>query len=233
MNQVEKQLLEEVKRYSEINKYLIEQAEPPMPPIPGTPPPPGAGVPPIPGTPPPPATEGGLDEPPVEDSLPAEAPPEEGVPEKPASDDTTEEMDITDLVNMTKNIKQQLDTKTADDSGTIQKMNDVFAKLDDLASKLGEMDNVIAKIDELGAKVEQMKPPTPVEKLEMRSLDSYPFNQKPEDFFNQKQGEMKASGKNEYVLTKDDIQNYAQENIMKSFNPDQDEQDQEYRAIKY
>jgi hypothetical protein len=68
-----------------------------------------------------------------------------------------------------------------------------------------------------------MKPETPQEKLEMRSLDSYPFNQKPNEFFNQKQGEMRASGKNEYVLTKQDVQDYSPDTIKTSFNPDQEE----------
>ena len=62
-------------------------------------------------------------------------------------------------------------------------MDDVFTKLNDLESKLSEMDQLVAKIDQLGARVEEMKPETPVEKLEMRSLDSYPFNEKPKDFF--------------------------------------------------
>lgn len=240
---VNKQIQEELKRYLEINKYatllneqLVPEEDPtkqatdgavppaPMPPPPppgGEPAPDAGGIPPEGDLPPIPGTETGAEgdiPPPVEGDL--------------GGDDTTEEIDITDLVNMTKNIKQQLDAKTNDDSGTIQKMNDVFAKLDDLAAKLGEMDSVIAKIDELGTKVEQMKPPTPVEKLEMRSLDSYPFNQNPTDFFNQKQGEMRASGKNEYVLTKDDVENYAKNEIVNSFNKPAEE-DQEYKDVKF
>ena len=241
---IKKQIQEELKRYLEINKYtteLLNEQVPPTKPEDKFPPEPGAegaippapdagGLPPAPdagGLPPAPdaggmAPEGDL--PPMDDTPPTE--------DDLGGDDTTEEIDITDLVNMTKNIKQQLDAKTNDDSGTVQKMNDVFAKLDDLAAKLGEMDSVIAKIDELGAKVEQMKPPTPVEKLEMRSLDSYPFNQNPTDFFNQKQGEMRASGKNEYVLTKDDVENYAKNEIVNSFNKPAEE-DQEYRDVKF
>jgi hypothetical protein len=87
------------------------------------------------------------------------------------------------------------------------------------------MDAVMAKIDQLGATVEANKPKTEVEKLEMRSLDSYPFNEKPQEFFSHKQGEMRASGKNEYVLTKDEVDNYAPDQIKTSFNPMQDEND--------
>lgn len=57
----------------------------------------------------------------------------------------------------------------------------------------------------------------------MRSLDSYPFNEKPQEFFAHKQGEMAASGKNEYVLTKDEVNNYPNDTIKTSFNPNQQE----------
>jgi len=221
MNDIEKKLHEEVTRYKEISKYalnLMEQAEPeptPLTPPPGqeAPPMPGAeaGVPPVPGAegevPPVPGAEG-------------ETPPETeaGATTPPATDDTTEDIDVTELVNMTKNIKQELEASKTDNSGVIEKMDGVFNKLSELEGKLAEMDNIISKIDELGSKVDQMKPPTPVEKLEMRSLDSYPFNQKPDEFFAEKQQQMKQSGKNEYVLTKDDVQNYNKENIKQSFN---------------
>jgi len=88
------------------------------------------------------------------------------------------------------------------------------------------MDNVITKIDGLESKVEDMKEPTPVERLEMRSLDSYPFNQNPSEFFSQKQLDMKASGKNEYVITKQDVADYNPGEMRDSFNqekPDENE----------
>ena len=102
-------------------------------------------------------------------------------------------------------------------------MDDVFSKLGELETKLAEMDQLVSKIDQLGAKIEEVKPKSEVEKLEMRSLDSYPFNEKPQEFFAHKQGEMRASGKNEYVLTKDEVQNYPADQIKQSFNPEEDE----------
>jgi predicted RNase H-like nuclease (RuvC/YqgF family) len=138
----------------------------------------------------------------------------------------TEEIDITDLVNMTKNIKNDLENNKQDNSAVINKMDDVFTKLNDLESKLAQMDQVMAKIDQLGATVEANKPKSEVEKLEMRSLDSYPFNEKPQEFFAHKQGEMRASGKNEYVLTKDDVENYAPDALRSSFNPNEEQKDE-------
>jgi len=137
--------------------------------------------------------------------------------------DTTEEIDITDLVDMTKSIKKDIETNKQDHGAVVSKMDDVFTKLGDLEQKLAQMDQVMAKINQLGTQVQQMKPETPVEKLEMRSLDSYPFNEKPQEFFAHKQGEMRQSGKNEYILTKDEVTNYSPDQVKTSFNPTPDE----------
>ena len=206
-------------RYREINKYtenfITEQAAPAPPPAADPLEDPNA-LPPTPG--------GGEDLPPVDD-LPvegdpaAEADPLAGVEVDPSADDTTEEIDITDLVSMIKDVKKQLDEPQGDSPEELQKMDAIFSKLGELEGKLGEMDSVLAKIDQLGAQIEDAKPATPVEKLEMRSLDSYPFNKKPDEFFNEKQDEMKKSGKNEYVLTKGDVENYGTYDMMTSFNP--------------
>jgi hypothetical protein len=62
----------------------------------------------------------------------------------------------------------------------------------------------------------------------MRSLDSYPFNEKPQEFFAHKQAEMQQTGKNEYVLTKDEVTNYPSDTIKQSFNPEEEAKN-EYR----
>jgi len=204
---LEKKLQEELNRYKAINKYgskmIMEQEAP------------ADDLPPV-----------DAPEAPVDDLPPVDAPeaPVDDLPPVDAPEGTdTEEIDITDLVNMTKNIKNDLENNKTDNASVIGKMDDVFTKLGDLEQKLAQMDAVMAKIDELGAKVEASKPKTGVEKLEMRSLDSYPFNEKPQEFFAHKQGEMAASGKNEYVLTKDEVENYPTDVIKTSFNPEQQE----------
>jgi hypothetical protein len=222
---LEQKLQEELNRYKAINKYgktMIMEQDAPAEPAPAEPsldapldtPAPDAGL---------PATDAPLggDVPPLDAAAPEAAPLDGGMGD-------TEEIDITDLVNMTKNIKNDLDNNKQDNSNVIGKMDDVFTKLNDLESKLSQMDAVMAKIDELGAKVEASKPKTEVEKLEMRSLDSYPFNEKPQEFFAHKQGEMRASGKNEYILTKDEVTNYPSDTIKQSFNPEEEAKN-EYR----
>jgi hypothetical protein len=208
MKKLEKSLMEELARYNAINKYaktLMEQGE--------VPPPPPADVPPT-----DPASALPADVPPTD------VPPAVGAPtgDVPAATDT-EEIDITDLVNMTKSIKKDLDDNKSDNTAVVDKMETVFSKLNDLEQKLSQMDSVMNKIDELGNKVESMKEKTPQEKLELRSLDSYPFNMNPQQFFAQKQGEMQQSGKNEYVLTKQDIEDYSRDTIRDTFNPETEE----------
>lgn len=165
---------------------------------------------------------------PMEDPLadPAGAPPPMDAP-IPEMDDT-EEIDITDLVNMTKSIKKDMDNKKQETDSVMNKMDDVFTKLTDLEQKLAQMDLLMDKIDGLGQKVVSLKEPTPQERLEMRSMDSYPFSQNPKQFFNDKQEEMRMSGKNEYVLTKQDVEEYPKDTIKTSFNPIQQKNEFRY-----
>jgi hypothetical protein len=231
---IKKTIAEELKRFNSINRYtetlMTEQNVPaPMPNDPAADPTaeedPTMGADPTAAPDPtmgadPTATPGptlGSDTTPVDDD-PTASLDDPSTDVSPEADDTTEEMDITDLVNMTKDIKKQLDATKDDGAGSGQKMDNIFSKLSELEVKLGEMDTVLAKIDQLGSEVRQMKPKSPQEKLEMRSLDSYPFNEKPNDFFAHKQEEMRAAGKNEYVLTKDDVQNYGRDQMLNSFN---------------
>jgi hypothetical protein len=211
---LEQKLLEELNRHKAINKYakkmIMEQDAPPAPP-----------------------TDDAL--PPADDALPP-APPADDValPPTPPTDDLggdmggTEEIDITDLVNMTKSIKKDIEDNKNDQSNVVGQMDSVFSKLGELEQKLSSMDSVIAKIEELGTKIENIKEPTAQERLEMRSLDSYPFNQNPQQFFAAKQGEMRQSGKNEYVLTKQDVQDYSNDTIKSSFNPENQEDEFSY-----
>jgi hypothetical protein len=79
------------------------------------------------------------------------------------------------------------------------------------------MDGLVQKLNDLETKIEKYREKTPEEKLELRSLDSGPYNQKLSDFFTDKMGDMEKSGKNEYVLTTDEVQNFSPNEIKKTF----------------
>ena len=125
----------------------------------------------------------------------------------------TEEIEITDLVDSQKSMSDKQE----------EYFNNLFDQIKNLESKLGEMDNLVNVVNSLETKIEKMRPKTPEEKLELRSLDSGPFNQKLSDFFDDKKDDMEKSGKNEYVLTTDEVEDYSPSEIKGSFNNYDDE----------
>ena len=208
---IDKKIIKEIERYRQINKYIFEQeAIEPAPEDLGALTPPEGGE----NIPPPAPAEA------VPPSLPGEGEPQtidveaddevtkiddEGNSEEMG--DQTEELDITQLVDAQKNIE----TKQED------YFNNLFSQLSSLESKLSEMDSIMNKLNSLENKIEKYREKTPEEKLELRSYDSYPFNQKLSDFFDDKQVEMEKSGKNEYILTPDDVTDINVKDVQSSF----------------
>ena len=87
------------------------------------------------------------------------------------------------------------------------------------------MDNVINKIDDLEKEIEKRNP-TPVERLEMRSMDSFPYSIKLTDFWKDKEGyEATEEEEEEYVLKQSDVDNYNEKDIRKSFTFSKTEED--------
>lgn len=132
---------------------------------------------------------------------------------EPASDDV--EVDVTSLVQGSEEAK-----KSADDASKNTQI--LLQKLNDLESRVASMSTISAKIDGLEQEIIKRNP-TPVEKLEMRSLSSYPYSQKLTDYWADKEGPYdvmnnKEDKPKEYVLTKDDVDSgYLDSNVKKSF----------------
>ena len=214
-NKVSKTILEELKRYNQINNYIVEQdaALPPPPadedPTAVEPPPPAADDTTLGGATPPegeaaPETGAPIDianDPDVEEI-------ETGDSESGKNDNGTEELDITELVTSQKDMQSKQE----------EYMNSMMSKLNDLESKLAQMDSIFEKINSIEDKVEKYRPKSAEEKLELRSLDSYPYNQKLSDFFAEKEPQMQQQGKEQYILTPDDVENYDKMSVRKSFD---------------
>jgi hypothetical protein len=225
---LDKKILSEIDRYRSINKYITEQAEeiPTTPeedlgalaPLPGdvgagAPPPPAAGA-----VPPVAPASGPLD---VENDPDVEKIDDEGNSEESSEEEGgSEELDITELVDSQKSIQTKQD----------EYFTNLFSQLDNLQSKLGEMDNVMNKLNSLEAKIEKYREKTPQEKLELRTYDSYPFNQKLSQFFDDKSEEMEKTGKNDYVLTSDEVQDINVNDIKNSFQPGGGEDKESYKT---
>jgi hypothetical protein len=131
------------------------------------------------------------------------------------ADEETVEVDVTDIVDKAEETKSSVE-------GMSTKMDDLLGKLSDLESQIGGMDQVIGKIDDLEKEIEKRNP-TPVEKLEMRSMDSFPYSVKLTDFWADKEGYDATEGEEEYTLTQSDVDNYDEKEIRNSFNSDNDE----------
>jgi hypothetical protein len=205
---IDKKILKEIQRYRSINNYILEQEAVP-PPVDAALPPVDAALPPEGGAPPPPAAGEAPAEPiDVENDPEVEKIDDEGESEEKDKDsEGSEELDITDLVTAQKDIQSKQDDY----------FDNLFGQLGKLESRLGEMDAIMNKLNALENKIEKYREKTPQEKLELRSYDSYPFNQKLSQFFDDKTDEMEKTGKNEYVLTSDDVTDINVNDIQDSF----------------
>jgi hypothetical protein len=206
MKKVDNRILEEIARYNSINSYIVEQ-DATLPPPPGEDPnaaPPAGGAPaPVDPNVAPAAPAAPAGPQPVD----LENDPDVEKVGEGDSEGKTEEMDITDLVKSQKKVEEKQE----------EYFDNLFQHLDNLETKLGEMDGIMSKLNDLEMKIEKYREKTPQEKLELRSLDSGPFNQKLSQFFDDKEDDMEKSGKNEYILTQDDVEDYSPIEIKKTF----------------
>lgn len=152
-------------------------------------------------------------------------------------DDTTEPVDepIEDTsddveIDVTSLVKGSEEAKMAADKAT-QNTEMLLQKLSDLETRIANMDAISAKINDLEQEIVKRNP-TPVEKLEMRSLSSFPYSQKLTDYWAEKQGQYDVMGKEdkpeEYVLTQDEVDTtYSEPEIKKSFSISKDDYEEE------
>jgi hypothetical protein len=216
---IDKKILEEIARFNNINNYILEQEDPNMipPADPNAMPPADPNMmPPADPNAMPPADPNAV---PPADPNAAPAPPtpidvEADKDVEVIGDDENEELEITDLVDSQKSIGEKQD----------EYFDNLFAQIKGLEEKLSAMDQLVSKIDNLETNIEKMRPKTSQEKLELRSLDSGPFNQKLSDFFTDKQEDFEKTGK-EYVLTTDDVEQYSGNQIKDSFNDYEDNEE--------
>lgn len=158
------------------------------------------------------------------DDIPEEEPIEEPI-EEPVEDEV--EIDVTSIVKGSEEAKAAAEQAEQAANRTAQEL---MQKLSDLEVRLSKMDDVTAKIDGLEKEIIKRNP-TPVEKLEMRSLSSYPYSQKLTDYWSEKEGPydvMNQEKQKEYVLTKNDVDsNYSDSQIKNSFDAKSNDYEEE------
>jgi len=117
--------------------------------------------------------------------------------EQGAGDDEVE-VDVTQLVQGSEEAKMSAQMAN-------QKTSELLDKFSELEQKIASMSSLSDKIDTLEKEIVKRNP-TPTEKLELRSLDSFPYNIKLTDYFKDEDTYDAANKKTkEYVLTKGDI----------------------------
>ena len=149
-----------------------------------------------------------------------------------------EEDDVIDVDDLTK--AQQ---KTSD---TVNKVGRNLEDVDDKIVKMAHMINSLERmIDSQNKEIMDLRKefvkrnPTQTEKLNLRSLDSYPFNVQPTDYWsniNKEGGNYEAYSDNnepttqEYEITNDDVDDYNEADIANSFDIG-DDMDQTIKKI--
>lgn len=135
------------------------------------------------------------------------------------------EVDVTQLVKGSEEA-----TQAASDAS--QKTSELLSKFNDLEQRVAAMDSITSKIDALEKEIVKRNP-TPVEKLEMRSMDSFPYNIKLTDYWKDVDGYDANGNKtepNEYVLTKDDVDGVVDSSIKKTFDVPEDYEEEDIDA---
>tara|TARA_R110000796_G_scaffold219934_1_gene336010 strand:+ start:31506 stop:32267 length:762 start_codon:yes stop_codon:yes gene_type:complete len=159
-----------------------------------------------------------------DEELPEPEPMAEPLPEPEPMEDEVE-LDVTELVQGTEAAKAASDRAT-------QQIDVLMTKFDTLSQSLEKMSAINQKIDDLEHEIEKRNP-LPTEKLEMQSLNSFPYSLKLTDYWSEKEGNYDAMGGNkgnkedeEYVLTQDEVdRDYNAIEIKDSFvNPEEEEE---------
>jgi hypothetical protein len=136
------------------------------------------------------------------------------------SEEEVEEIDVTDIVSKSDEAKQtaELAAQTSQETNTYVK--DLTDKISNLEAQLTKMDSIMSKVSKIESDIK-----TPEEKLELRSLDSYPFNMKLTDYWSDKVNdptnnyEVTNNDEQVFQVTQEDLEDYNEIDIKNSFNP--------------
>lgn len=162
------------------------------------------------------------DAPPLGDDLPPMN--DEPPLDEPENDDTV--IDVDDITNAQEKVNDKVNT-----------VGKNLGKIDDKIENLMQsIESMISKIESQNQEIETLKNeftrrnPSPTEKLNMRSLSSYPFNVRPDDYWKEKgdNSNYQAYSDNEeptseeYTLTNNDVDDFDEKKMADSFFIDDD-----------
>ena len=102
---------------------------------------------------------------------PAEAP-----EEAPAAPEGDVEVDVTELVNSTKEMAAKADDIVQKIANSSEKIEAIINKVNSVEQNLQKMDSLVQQMNALAKQVELMRPPTEEERRKVLAKDSYPFS---------------------------------------------------------
>lgn len=140
-----------------------------------------------------------------------------------------EEDDVIDVDDIT-NAQEKMNKKVNSVGKDVEGVEDTIGKLAQALKKVEDMiDSNNEKIEQFQQEFEKRNP-TETEKLNLRSLDSYPYNVNPKEYWDSKaeSSNYSAYGDNqepttkEYVITNSDVDDFDERAIADSFKIDDD-----------
>jgi hypothetical protein len=168
-----------------------------------------------------------MDEPPMDDSMGGDMPMDDGMPMDDAmGGDEEEVIDVEDITNAEEKVNDKVNAVGRD----VVKVNH---RIDQLLTAIEKMETMIDSnnnnIEALNQEF-QKRNPTQTEKLNLRSLDSYPFNINPVDYWKEKSmnsnydaySDNQEPTTKEYVITNNDVDDMTERDMAQSFYVDDD-----------
>ena len=152
------------------------------------------------------------------------------IEEEGEEDSDVEEIDVTDIVKRADDAKGYAEKAVSAAEEGKNMISDLMTKFEALQQSLSKIDTVATELNTIKKDIQSQKPK---EKLELRSLDSYPFNVKLTDYWNDeklkanyeitsgapdaesKDGEVKV-----WKLDPNEAKDYSNVDIKKSFVPE-------------
>lgn len=180
-------------------------------------------------------------QPPIDGGMGADQGQDMGMPpmddEMSTEEDETEEDEVIDVDDIT-NAQEKTNARVNKVGRNLGKVDDKLVDVMNLIKSLKSMiDSNNAEIEAFKTEFEKRNP-TPTEKLNLRSLDSYPFNTNPTKYWQDKAEQPTVSGnryeayadnsvptakqEKEYIITQDDVDDYTDTSIQDSFHIDDD-----------
>lgn len=157
---------------------------------------------------------------------PAEENPMGGIPEigdieeeEPKEEDDV--IDVEDLTDAQEKVNDKVNSVGRDLGNVDKKIGSLIGAIDTLKDMFDKNNE---KIEDLKREIEKRNP-TQTEKLNLRSIDSYPFSQKPTDYWQKKSATSNYSAyadndeptSQEYVITNNDVDDFTEREIADSF----------------